>query len=128
MQHIHEKMDLIDLDKETINAEVLEFLGVTMENMQFTISTSNPSALRETIVKVPTVHCLLSHPACHIYISPATGVSPSVFASKLTHVFDATAHLRSRCGYVRRAHAMLTRHNLIGDDLKEQNNEEQNFF
>jgi transitional endoplasmic reticulum ATPase len=32
MQQIREKMDLIDLD-ETIDAEVLDSLGVTMENM-----------------------------------------------------------------------------------------------
>jgi hypothetical protein len=33
MQQICEKMDLIDLGEETINAEVLDSLGVTMENM-----------------------------------------------------------------------------------------------
>jgi hypothetical protein len=103
-----------------------------MENMQFALSTSNPSALRETIVEVPTVPCLLLHPACHIYkrivVTCNWGPSPSVFASKLTHVFDATAPQRSRCGYVCRVHAMLTRHNLTGDDLEEQNNEEQNLF
>ena len=55
MQQIREKMDLINLDEETIDAEVLDSLGVTMENMRFALSTSNPSALRETIVEVPTV-------------------------------------------------------------------------
>jgi len=55
MQQICEKMDLIDLDKETINTEVLDSLGVTMENMRFALGTSNPSALRETVIKVPTV-------------------------------------------------------------------------
>jgi len=43
---------------------------------------------------------------------------------KLHVLFNATAHQQSRCGYVRRAHAMLPRHNLTGDDLEEQNNEE----
>jgi transitional endoplasmic reticulum ATPase len=33
MQQIREKMDLIDLDEETIDAEVLDSLGVAMENM-----------------------------------------------------------------------------------------------
>jgi len=33
MQQIHEKMDLIDLDEEMIDAEVVDSLGVTMENM-----------------------------------------------------------------------------------------------
>jgi hypothetical protein len=55
MQQIREKMDLIDLDEDTIDAEVLDSLGVTMENMRFALGTSNPSALRETVVEVPTV-------------------------------------------------------------------------
>ncbi|KAK6972328.1 P-loop containing nucleoside triphosphate hydrolase protein [Favolaschia claudopus] len=48
MQQIREKMDLIDLDEDTIDAEVLESLGVTMDNFRFALGTSNPSALRET--------------------------------------------------------------------------------
>jgi len=48
-------MDLIDLDEETIDAEVLNSLGITMENMRFTLSTSNPSALCKTIIQVLTV-------------------------------------------------------------------------
>ncbi|KAJ3709562.1 P-loop containing nucleoside triphosphate hydrolase protein [Lentinula guzmanii] len=54
MQQIREKMDLIDLDEDTIDAEVLDSLGVTMENFRFALGTSNPSALRETVVEVPT--------------------------------------------------------------------------
>ncbi|KAJ3524955.1 hypothetical protein NMY22_g10777 [Coprinellus aureogranulatus] len=52
---IREKMDLIDLDEDTIDAEVLDSLGVTMENFRFALGVSNPSALRETVVEVPTV-------------------------------------------------------------------------
>ena len=55
MQQIREKMDLIDLDEDTIDAEVLDSLGVTMENFRFALGVSNPSALRETVVEVPTV-------------------------------------------------------------------------
>ncbi len=55
MQQIREKMDLIDLDEDTIDAEVLDSLGVTIENLRFALGTSNPSALRETVVEVPTV-------------------------------------------------------------------------
>ncbi|KAI1794354.1 P-loop containing nucleoside triphosphate hydrolase protein [Ganoderma leucocontextum] len=55
MQQIREKMDLIDLDEDTIDAEVLDSLGVTMDNFRFALDTSNPSALRETVVEVPTV-------------------------------------------------------------------------
>ncbi|KAI6042473.1 P-loop containing nucleoside triphosphate hydrolase protein [Pisolithus marmoratus] len=55
MQQIREKMDLIDLDEDTIDAEILDSLGVTMDNFRFALGTSNPSALRETVVEVPTV-------------------------------------------------------------------------
>ncbi|GAA5918339.1 hypothetical protein JCM1841_002179 [Sporobolomyces salmonicolor] len=55
MQQIREKMDLIDLDEDTIDAEVLDSLGVTMDNFRFALGTSNPSALRETVVEIPTV-------------------------------------------------------------------------
>lgn len=34
MQQIREKMDLIDLEEETIDAEVLDSLAVTMENFK----------------------------------------------------------------------------------------------
>jgi transitional endoplasmic reticulum ATPase len=48
-------MDLVDLDEDTIDAEVLDSLSVTMENRRFALSTSNPSALCETVVEVPTI-------------------------------------------------------------------------
>ncbi|KAJ3008707.1 AAA ATPase cdc48 [Thoreauomyces humboldtii] len=54
MQQIREKMDLIDLEEETIDAEVLDSLAVSMENFRYALGISNPSALRETIVEVPT--------------------------------------------------------------------------
>ncbi|KAG0243653.1 P-loop containing nucleoside triphosphate hydrolase protein [Mortierella sp. GBAus27b] len=54
MQQIREKMDLFDLEDETIDAEVLDSLAVTMENFRFALGVSNPSALRETVVEVPT--------------------------------------------------------------------------
>lgn len=53
MQQIREKMDLIDLEDETIDAEVLDSLAVTMDNFTYALNTTNPSALRETIVEVP---------------------------------------------------------------------------
>ncbi|KAF9911667.1 AAA ATPase cdc48 [Linnemannia zychae] len=54
MQQIREKMELFDLDDETIDAEVLNSLAVTMENFRYALGVSNPSALRETVVEVPT--------------------------------------------------------------------------
>jgi transitional endoplasmic reticulum ATPase len=48
-------MDMIDLDEDTIDAEVLDSLGVTMDNFRFALGASNPSALRETVVEIPQV-------------------------------------------------------------------------
>ena len=39
----------------TIDAEVLDSLGVTMQNFRFALGTSNSFALCETVVEVPTV-------------------------------------------------------------------------
>lgn len=55
MQQIREKMELIDLDDDTIDAEILDSLAVSMDNFRFALSAGNPSALRETVVEVPTV-------------------------------------------------------------------------
>jgi transitional endoplasmic reticulum ATPase len=55
LQQIREKMDLIDLEEENIDAEVLGSLAVSQENFRWALKQSNPSALRETVVEVPTV-------------------------------------------------------------------------
>jgi len=55
LQQIREKMDLIDLDDDTIDAQVLDSLAVTMENFRFALGKSSPSALRETVVEIPNV-------------------------------------------------------------------------
>ena len=40
MQQIREKMDLIDLEEETIDTEVLNSLGVTQDNFRFALGNS----------------------------------------------------------------------------------------
>ncbi|CAM1321106.1 VCP (predicted), partial [Pycnogonum litorale] len=55
LQQIREKMDLIDLEDDQIDAEVLNSLAVTQENFRWALGKSSPSALRETIVEVPNV-------------------------------------------------------------------------
>merc|ERR1719354_897681 len=55
LQQIREKMDLIDLEDESIDAEVLDSMAVSQENFRTALGTSNPSALRETVVEVPNV-------------------------------------------------------------------------
>ena len=54
LQQIREKMDLIDLEEDTVDAEVLASLAVTQDNFRFALGQSNPSALRETVVETPT--------------------------------------------------------------------------
>merc|ERR1719245_3042504 len=48
-------MDLIDIDEESIDAEVLNSLAVTQDNFRWALGQSNPSSLRETVVEVPNV-------------------------------------------------------------------------
>ncbi|KAI6171973.1 Vesicle-fusing ATPase [Aphelenchoides besseyi] len=55
LQQIREKMELIDLEDETIDAEVLNSLAVSMENFRFAMGKNTPSALRETAVETPNV-------------------------------------------------------------------------
>jgi len=55
LQCIREKMDVINIEDDTIDAEVLDSMMVTMDHFRTALTTSNPSALRETIVEVPTV-------------------------------------------------------------------------
>merc|ERR1712099_151100 len=52
---IREKMDLIDLDEETIDAEILDSMAVTQDHFRHALGVSNPSSLRETVVEVPNV-------------------------------------------------------------------------
>jgi len=55
MQCIREKMDLIDIEDDTIDAEVLDAMSVTQEHFKFALGVSNPSSLRETVVEVPNI-------------------------------------------------------------------------
>ncbi|KAF9622298.1 hypothetical protein IFM89_031101 [Coptis chinensis] len=50
LQCIREKMDVIDLEDDSIDAEILNSMVVTNEHFKTTLGTSNPSALRETII------------------------------------------------------------------------------
>ncbi|XP_047062590.1 cell division control protein 48 homolog D-like [Lolium rigidum] len=55
LQCIREKMDVIDLDDETIDAEILNSMAVTNDHLKTALVGTNPSALRETVVEVPNV-------------------------------------------------------------------------
>merc|ERR1712194_182945 len=47
--------DLIDLEEETIDAEILDSMYVTQEHFTSAMGNCNPSSLRETVVEVPNV-------------------------------------------------------------------------
>jgi len=55
MQCIREKMDLIDIEEETIDAEILDSMAVSNEHFKYALGVSNPSSLRETVVEVPNI-------------------------------------------------------------------------
>merc|ERR1711871_692790 len=55
LQCIREKMDVIDFEDDTIDAEVMAQMAVTQRHFDFAIEQGNPSALREMTVEVPNV-------------------------------------------------------------------------
>jgi len=55
MQCIREKMDMIDIEEETIDAEILAAMAVNQEHFKFALGAANPSSLRETVVEVPNI-------------------------------------------------------------------------
>ena len=52
---IREKMHLIDLEEDGIDAEILASMAVTKSHFTKALGDANPSALRETKVEIPTV-------------------------------------------------------------------------
>merc|ERR1711871_636809 len=55
MQCIREKMELIDIEDDEIDAEILNSLSVTQDHFKYALVQSNPSSLRETVVEVPNI-------------------------------------------------------------------------
>ncbi|MCQ2818564.1 MAG: hypothetical protein MJ252_14945 [archaeon] len=55
LQCIREKMDIIDIEDEKIDAAILDSMAVTNDHFKHALGQTNPSSLRETIVEVPNV-------------------------------------------------------------------------
>ncbi|ELA42566.1 AAA family ATPase, CDC48 subfamily [Vittaforma corneae ATCC 50505] len=55
IQQIREKLPLIDLDKDCIDAKILSSLRVNTANFRYAISNTDPSALREKVIEKPNV-------------------------------------------------------------------------
>jgi transitional endoplasmic reticulum ATPase len=54
LQCVREKMDMIDIDDDTIDAEILDAMCVTNEHFKHASGQINPASLRETVVEIPT--------------------------------------------------------------------------
>jgi len=55
LQCIREKMDIIDIEDEKIDAKILEAMAVSQEHFKFAQGNVNPSSLRETHVEIPNI-------------------------------------------------------------------------
>jgi transitional endoplasmic reticulum ATPase len=55
LQCIREQMEVIDLEEETIDAEILAAMSVTQEHFTGGLKNTNPSVLRSTVVSVPNI-------------------------------------------------------------------------
>jgi transitional endoplasmic reticulum ATPase len=55
LQCIREKMDIIDIEDEKIDAAILDSMAVTNDHFVHALGQTNPSSLRETVVEVPNV-------------------------------------------------------------------------
>lgn len=52
---MREKMDIIDIEDDQIDAEILDSMAVSNDHFKFASGESNPSSLRETTVEIPNV-------------------------------------------------------------------------
>merc|ERR1711959_460588 len=55
LQCIRDKMDIIDFEDDTIDAEVMAQMAVTQRHFDFAIEKGDPSALRETVAEIHNV-------------------------------------------------------------------------
>lgn len=100
LQCIREKMDVIDLEDDEIDAAVLDSMAVTQEHFKTALGISNPSALRETVVEVRSaglLHCC-PHAACFLFSLAQQCPQPALFM-----------HLGERISCVAKIHALLKR-------------------
>ena len=71
LQCIREKMDIIDLEDETIDAEILNSMAVTNDHFKTALGTSNPSALRETVSSLSLIVSLKC--SCSVVLTSLSG-------------------------------------------------------
>ena len=59
LQCIREKMDLFDIEDDSIDAEILDSMAVTQDHFKHALGNANPSSLREYVAVVAWLICLL---------------------------------------------------------------------
>ena len=80
LQCIREKMDVIDLEDDEIDAEILNSMAVSNDHFKTALGISNPSALRETVVEVgfcsssaaaslKRLACWVDPSCCHLHLA-----------------------------------------------------------
>jgi len=124
MQCIREKMDLIDIDEDTIDAEVLDSMAVTHDHFKYALGVSNPSSLRETVVEVPNVTWddiggltdvkrelkeLVQYPVEH----PEKFEKFGADSASVSEVFRTSTLGRGRLTFVPRRHVAVARRALL---------------
>ena len=95
LQCIREKMDVIDLEDDNIDAEVLNSMAVSNDHFKTALGISNPSALRETVVEV-RASCSKRHSILRRHLLPL--IKAVISSNMLHHEFDATSCCR--CSFV----------------------------
>ncbi len=55
MQCIRERMNLIDIEDDSIDVEILNEMSVSNEHFKIAMDSANPASLRETIVEIPNI-------------------------------------------------------------------------
>lgn len=60
-------MDVIDLEDDSIDAEILNSMAVTNEHFHTALGISNPSALRETVSVLLAAECS-THVCLEVFI------------------------------------------------------------
>jgi transitional endoplasmic reticulum ATPase len=95
MQCIREKMDLIDIEDEQIDAEILDSMAVNQDHFRHALQQSNPSSLRETVVEVPNIswediggleEVKVCWSLCGVYIFVGLPYCAHVFISKYSAI------------------------------------------
>lgn len=54
LQCIREKMEFIDIEDDTIDADLLDSMNVSMAHFSHAVAGANPSSMNEAIVEIPT--------------------------------------------------------------------------